>query len=296
MDFLIATHNMKKRDELQRILSPLGVHVLTADEAGVDLTDVEETGTTFEENALLKARSGCKEGKMPCIADDSGLCVDALDGAPGVYSARFAGEHGNDDKNNEKLLSLLSDVPPEKRTARFVSTVACVFPDGRELVVRGECEGKIGYESENMRHCRESVDAITNCILKNGRCKIAYEKLTAELAARDGELLRLCEQNKIRNPDRYLYAKTFQRDLYRRMGNIVIKEILKKRRDELLKAREIRHAKARQKVYRESLTDCILTSMEIAARADTEAAECFREFREKLELAETERLLEQMEM
>lgn len=146
MDFLIATHNMKKRDELQRILSPLGVHVLTADEAGVDLTDVEETGTTFEENALLKARSGCKEGKMPCIADDSGLCVDALDGAPGVYSARFAGEHGNDDKNNEKLLSLLSDVPPEKRTARFVSTVACVFPDGRELVVRGECEGKIGYE------------------------------------------------------------------------------------------------------------------------------------------------------
>lgn len=146
MDFLIATHNMKKRDELQRILSPLGVHVLTADETGVDLTDVEETGTTFEENALLKARSGCKEGKMPCIADDSGLCVDALDGAPGVYSARFAGEHGNDDKNNEKLLSLLSDVPPEKRTARFVSTVACVFPDGRELVVRGECEGKIGYE------------------------------------------------------------------------------------------------------------------------------------------------------
>lgn len=146
MDFFIATHNMKKRDELQRILSPLGVHVLTADEAGVDLTDVEETGTTFEENALLKARSGCKEGKMPCIADDSGLCVDALDGAPGVYSARFAGEHGNDDKNNEKLLSLLSDVPPEKRTARFVSTVACVFPDGRELVVRGECEGKIGYE------------------------------------------------------------------------------------------------------------------------------------------------------
>lgn len=83
-------------------------------------------------------------------------------------------------------------------------------------------EGKIGYESENMRHCRETVDAITNCILKNGRSKIAYEKLTAELAARDGEILRLCERNKIRNPDRFLYAETFQRDLYRRMGNIVI--------------------------------------------------------------------------
>ena len=157
-------------------------------------------------------------------------------------------------------------------------------------------EGKIGYESDNMSHCREIVDAITNCILKNGRCKIAYEKLTAVLAAHDGEILRLCERNKIRNPDRYLYAATFQHDLYRRMGNIVIKEILKKRRDELLKTSEIRHAKARQKVYRESLTDCIMTSMEIAARADAEAAECFREFREKLELAETERQLEQMEM
>lgn len=146
MDFLIATHNLKKRDELQRILSPLGLRVLTADEAGVDLTDVEETGTTFEENALLKARSGAKEGNMPCIADDSGLCVDALDGAPGVYSARYAGEHGNDAKNNEKLLEALSDVPPEKRTAQFVSCVACVFPDGRELTVQGEVKGVIGYE------------------------------------------------------------------------------------------------------------------------------------------------------
>lgn len=144
MDFLIATHNLKKRDELQRILSPLGVHVLTADEAGVDLSDVEETGTTFLENALLKARAGCKEGGMPCIADDSGLCVDALDGAPGVYSARFAGEHGNDEKNNEKLLGLLQNVPDEKRTARFVSAVACVFPDGRECTVEGACEGVVG--------------------------------------------------------------------------------------------------------------------------------------------------------
>lgn len=146
MDFLIATHNLKKRDELQRILSPLGIHVLTADEAGVDLTDVEETGTTFEENALLKARSGAKEGNMPCIADDSGLCVDALGGAPGVYSARYAGEHGNDAKNNAKLLNALSDVPTEKRTAQFVSCVACVFPDGRELTVQGEVKGIIGYQ------------------------------------------------------------------------------------------------------------------------------------------------------
>lgn len=146
MDFLIATHNMKKQAELQRILAPLGINVLTADMAEIELSDVEETGTTFEENAFLKANSGCKESGMVCVADDSGLMVDFLDGAPGVYSARFGGEHGNDKKNNEKLLSLLKDVPPEKRTARFVSCVCCCFPDGRHFTVRGECEGIIANE------------------------------------------------------------------------------------------------------------------------------------------------------
>ena len=146
MDFLIATHNMKKRDELSRILKPVGVRALLAEEAGVDLTDVEETGTTFEENAFLKAQSGCLESGMPCIADDSGLAVDALDGAPGVFSARYSGKHGNDDKNNELLLEKLKDVPMEQRTARFVSAVCCVFPDGRKITVRGECEGKIAFD------------------------------------------------------------------------------------------------------------------------------------------------------
>lgn len=145
-EFLIASHNLKKRDELARILEPLGIKVITAEEAGFTLTDVEETGETFEENALLKARSGAIEGKIPCVADDSGLCVDYLDGAPGVYSARYAGEHGNDEKNIEKLLFELKGVPKEKRTARFVSVAACVFPDGREIVCRGECEGEIGFE------------------------------------------------------------------------------------------------------------------------------------------------------
>lgn len=148
MDFLIATHNMKKRAELQRILAPLQINVLTADEAGIDLTDVEETGTTFEENAELKAVSGCKESNMPCIADDSGLMVDALGGEPGVYSARYAGEHGNDAKNNEKLLNNLKNTPKDKRTAKFVSAVCCVFPDGRKIIVRGECAGVIGYEAK----------------------------------------------------------------------------------------------------------------------------------------------------
>lgn len=148
MDFLIATHNMKKRAELERILKPLGVNVLTADEAGIELTDVEETGTTFEENAELKAVSGCKESGMPCIADDSGLMVDALGGAPGVYSARFAGGHGDDRKNNDKLMDCLKDVKAEDRTAKYVACVCCVFPDGRKFTVRGECHGVIGFEEK----------------------------------------------------------------------------------------------------------------------------------------------------
>ncbi len=146
MDYIIATHNMKKRDELQRILAPLGIRVLLAEEAGVELTDAEETGTTFEENAFIKAESGCRESGMPCIADDSGLAVDYLDGAPGVYSARYAGEHGNDDANNKKLLKALEGVDPSDRGAAFVSVVCCVYPDGTKLTARGECRGTIGYE------------------------------------------------------------------------------------------------------------------------------------------------------
>ncbi len=149
--FLIATHNMKKRNELYRILSPLGIDVKTAEQAGVEITDVDETGETFYENALLKAKSGCLESGMPCVADDSGLAVDYLAGAPGVYSARFSGEHGNDEKNNEKLLKLLRDVPVEERTARFVSVVCCVFPNGDIITARGECEGYIGFEGKGDR-------------------------------------------------------------------------------------------------------------------------------------------------
>ena len=144
--FLIATHNMKKRNELQRILSPLGIDVKTAEQVGIELTDVEETGETFYENALLKAKNGCLESGMPGVADDSGLAVDYIVGAPGVYSARFAGEHGNDDKNNQKLLKILKGVPLEERTARFVSVVCCVFPNGDVISARGECEGYIGFE------------------------------------------------------------------------------------------------------------------------------------------------------
>lgn len=148
MDFILATNNMKKLGEMQRILSPLGINVVTAKMMGITLEDVEENGETFEDNAKLKAHAACRETGMPAIADDSGLCVDYLNGAPGVYSARFAGEHGNDEKNNDLLLEKLEGVPEEKRTAHYVCAVCCTFPDGREIVVRGECGGVIGFQRD----------------------------------------------------------------------------------------------------------------------------------------------------
>ncbi len=143
MKLLIATHNNKKKLELQRILSPLGIDVVTAEDIGCELRDVEETGTTFEENAELKAVAGCEDSGLACIADDSGLCVDYLGGEPGIYSARYSGGHGNDEKNIDKLLEKLSDVPAEQRTASFVCCACCAFPDGKIITVRGECEGEI---------------------------------------------------------------------------------------------------------------------------------------------------------
>lgn len=149
MLFLLASQNKHKRTEFARILSPLGLEIKTPGELGLIDPDVEETGETFEENALLKARVGCMRTGLPALADDSGLCVDALDGAPGLYSARWSsddGENGDDEDNNDKLLRLLKDVPDEQRTAHYVAAVAAVFPDGREFVTRGECYGRIAHE------------------------------------------------------------------------------------------------------------------------------------------------------
>lgn len=146
MDFIIATHNKKKLGEMERILAPLGINAVTAEQVGLTLTDAEETGETFEENAYIKAKSGCDESNMPCIADDSGLMVDALSGAPGVYSARFSGVHGDDEANIDKLLTELDGVEEKDRTARFKSAVCCVFPNGDVITVSGTCEGRIGFE------------------------------------------------------------------------------------------------------------------------------------------------------
>lgn len=148
MKVFIATKNQKKLKELNRILVPMGFEVLSEKDFEKTFSDVEETGTTFEENALIKARAGFKNTGLISVADDSGLCVDCLNGAPGIFSARYAGEPSDDIKNNEKLLNALTGIPIEKRTAKYVASIACVFPDGREFTVRGECHGVIAEKPE----------------------------------------------------------------------------------------------------------------------------------------------------
>lgn len=146
MKIFIATKNQKKLTELDRILTPMGFEVLSEKDLEHPLDEIEETGTTFEENAVLKATAGLNATGYISVADDSGLCVDYLDGAPGIYSARYSGEHGNDAENNKKLLRELEGVPEEKRTAYYVAAIACVFPDGRQFTVRGECHGHIAFK------------------------------------------------------------------------------------------------------------------------------------------------------
>lgn len=160
MDFILATNNMKKLAEMQRILSPLGINVVTAKMLGITLPEVVEDGDTFEANAKIKAESACKITGLPAIADDSGLCVDYLDGAPGIYSARFANievhngvnvdneKNADDEENNNLLLKKLEGVDESERTAYYVCAICCIFPDGKEIIVRGECHGTIGFERD----------------------------------------------------------------------------------------------------------------------------------------------------
>lgn len=140
--FVLATHNLKKLAEMRVILSGLGVEVVTPAEAGVEV-DVEETGTTFAENAMLKAKAVCAAAGLPAIADDSGLCVDALNGGPGVYSARYGGED-LDDRGRYRLL-LNSMRGQTSRAAHFSCAVACAFPNGDTLAAEGRCDGAIAF-------------------------------------------------------------------------------------------------------------------------------------------------------
>lgn len=145
MVFAVATNNQKKLKEIQRILDSFGITAKTLKELDINI-EIEENGTTFEENAVIKAKAIAEICGLPTISDDSGLEVDALNGAPGVYTARFAGEHATDDENIDKLLAEMEGVEKEKRTARFVSAVCLYMPDGRNTVCRGTCEGWIGWE------------------------------------------------------------------------------------------------------------------------------------------------------
>lgn len=144
-EFFIATKNEGKIKEFERIFSGFGLKFLSEKDFLSKMEEPVEDGTTFEENALIKARAGAMFSGLPAIADDSGLCVDALCGMPGIFSARYAGSHGDSKSNNEKLLSQLKDVPLDRRTAHFLCAIACVFPDGREFTVTGRCDGKIDF-------------------------------------------------------------------------------------------------------------------------------------------------------
>ncbi len=149
MKLLLATNNAHKAREIREILSDSFAEILTMRDAGVSL-EVEENGTTFRDNALKKAIETLAyvNGRFDAVlADDSGLCVDALNGAPGVYSARFSGEGHNDAANNAKLIELLSDVPDERRTARFCCCVALARTGTDPIAVQGEVEGTILHEA-----------------------------------------------------------------------------------------------------------------------------------------------------
>lgn len=141
MKVILASKNQHKLTELSAILSQLGFEIALEAEYGLDI-DVEETGTTFEENSFLKADAVMKASGLPVLADDSGLMVDALDGAPGVYSARY-GHKASDKERTAYLLENMKDVPEERRGAKFVCVITCLFPDGRKIVARGECPGVI---------------------------------------------------------------------------------------------------------------------------------------------------------
>ncbi len=144
MEFLIATNNPKKLAEMQRLLAAGGHTAIGLAAAGVKSMPAE-TGATFAENALLKAKAASALSGLPTIGDDSGLEVDILDGAPGVYSARFAGEHASDEANNKRLLYLLERTPFAKRTAHFVCVLALQMPEGQGMEVEGRCDGMIGF-------------------------------------------------------------------------------------------------------------------------------------------------------
>lgn len=143
---VLATRNQGKIAEMQRLLDSFSSDIQVRSSSELNLDDVEETGSTFEENALLKAVTIARATGFPALADDSGLCVDVLGGAPGIFSARWAGTHGDDQANIEKLLGDLRKIPSDQRSAKFVCVIALALPNGESEVVRGELKGEIRFE------------------------------------------------------------------------------------------------------------------------------------------------------
>ena len=142
---ILASGNAHKLEEIQAILKDFDIDLVSMADVGLKGYEIIEDGDTFEANAMIKAKAVMNKLGVDAIADDSGLMVDYLSGAPGIYSARYSGENATAESNNVKLKEALKDVPDSKRTARFVSVISVAFADGRELTVRGECEGVIGY-------------------------------------------------------------------------------------------------------------------------------------------------------
>jgi len=140
--FALATANPGKIREMREILERFGIDITTRKELGIDM-DVEETGSTFAENALIKAKAICEASGFPSIADDSGLCVETLGGAPGIYSSTFGGADLNAEQRCEYITSLMKNM--EHRSAKFVCVIVCVFPDGNIITAEGECRGEVIY-------------------------------------------------------------------------------------------------------------------------------------------------------
>ena len=143
---ILASSNKHKLEEIQEILKEFDYELLTLSDVGLGDLEIIEDGETFEENSYIKAKTVLDLKKVITIADDSGLEVDYLNGAPGVYSARYAGDHVSYSDNNKKLLEALIGVPEEDRTARFVTVITMLFENGEKIVARGEVEGIIGTE------------------------------------------------------------------------------------------------------------------------------------------------------
>lgn len=188
MKVVAATGNKGKIREFQEILGTMGYEVISMKDIGIDV-DIEENGTTFEENALIKARAIAKLCDYPVISDDSGICVDALDGAPGIYSARFAGEDADDSDRNRHLLNLMENA--ENRKAHYVAAIAYIGTDGAEITTIGTTDGEILYEEEGSGGF--GYDPLFYCT-EIGKCfGIATPDEKNKVSHRGRALKKLCE-------------------------------------------------------------------------------------------------------